>query len=124
MIAIVAILLVAALTLIRNSSTHEVGESHRSVRLFFILYTGLYIFLSFLVTGVFVHPPEQYLYVLNFLVILFLISGTDGSINVYDYQPRRFLIAGLISVAVIAVLALVAINSHGEMHGSQIRFGG
>lgn len=123
-IAIVAILLVAALTLIRNSSTREVGESHRSVRLFFILYTGLYIFLSFLVTGVFVHPPEQYLYVLNFLVILFLISGTDGSINVYDYQPRRFFIAGLISIAVIAVLALVAINSHGEMHGSQIRFGG
>ena len=70
------------------------------------------------------HPPEQYLYVLNFLVILFLISGTDGSINVYDYQPRRFFIAGLISIAVIAVLALVAINSHGEMHGSQIRFGG
>ena len=34
-IAIVAILLVAALTLIRNSSTREVGESHRSVRLFF-----------------------------------------------------------------------------------------
>lgn len=123
LIAILAILLVAAVTLVRNSSTHEVSKAQMSVRVFFILYTGLYIFLSFLITGVFMHPVEQYLYVLNFLVILFLISRTNGSMNVYEYQPRRWITTAVVCVALIAVLAIVAINSHEGMHGSQIRFG-
>lgn len=122
LIAIAAILLLTALTLRRNYTIREDPEHYRSVRIFFILYTGLYIFLSFLITGVFVHPVEQYLYVLNFLVILYLIPGINGSIPVHEYQPRRWIVAAMISIALIAVLAVVAINSHGELHGSQIRF--
>ena len=93
------------------------------VKGFFILYTGLYVFLSFLVTGVFVHPPEQYLYVLNLVVILFLVPRINGGFEIHENRPGRWTMLSVLLVLVIAVLAVIAINSHGEMPGSQVRFG-
>lgn len=125
LIAIVAILVVAAITLWRNYSQEEksVG-SYQVVKEFFVLYSGLYIFLSFLITGIFSHPPEQYLYILNFLVVIFLLSRTDGTFSTYEFKPARWLTLTLISLGVIALLAAIAITCHDGMPGSQVRFGG
>lgn len=65
LMAIVAVLGVAARTLLLNYSRKGTTLSQRNythVKELFILYTALYIFLSFLVTGIWTHPLEQYLY--------------------------------------------------------------
>jgi hypothetical protein len=124
-IALVAILAVFAYLLFRNYSqkAREHDAGYAIVRGFFIAYTLLYIFLSFLITGVFVHPLEQYLYLFNFVVILFLFSLTSGNFNVYEYNAGKWIAVALISVAIIAMLAFIAINSHETMHGANVRFG-
>jgi hypothetical protein len=119
LMALAAILAVAAIALWQN---HR-GASSTGVKRFFILYTSLYIFLSFLITGILEHPAEQYLYVLNFMAILFLISKADGGFSVYEFRPGRWLTVAIVSIAVIALLALIAISSHDGMHGSNVRFG-
>lgn len=58
-----------------------------------------------------------------FLITPFLISRRNGSMNVCEYQPRRWITAALVSIALIALPAIVAINSHEGRHGSQIKFG-
>jgi len=124
-IALLAILALSARMLFWNYSpaaTQRQGV-YAGVKEFFILYTLLYIFLSFLVTGVFVHPIEQYLYLLNFGVIVFLFSRTRGDFSVNEYNAGRWAAIALISVAVIAILALIAINSHDGLHGANVRFG-
>ena len=124
LIAILAIVGVAFHTLRRNYSlTHGEDRANGRVREFFLLYFGLYILLSFLVTGIYVHPLEQYLYIINMLVIIVLISRSDIAFSVTESRPRRWLATAVISVVFLALLAIIAINSHGEMGGSQKRFG-
>lgn len=126
LMAIVAVLGVAARTLLLNYSRKGTTLSQRNythVKELFILYTALYIFLSFLVTGIWTHPLEQYLYILNFAVILYLLSRARESFSVREERPQAWLFATGVSVVVIALLAVIAINSHDEMHGSQVRFG-
>lgn len=126
LIALVSILAVFGLTIWRNySSIHQtVAErSQHSIKQFFVLYAGLYIFLSFLVTGIFVHPLEQYLYIANLLVIILLISQTNPQFSVHPNRPLKWLLLSVVSIAIIGVLAFIAINSHDGLHGSQIRFG-
>lgn len=121
-VAIVAILLVTARILYQNFATK--GDIGRSVvGESFVLYTALYIFLSFLVTGVLVHPLEQYLYVLNFVVIILLVSAKrETVIEARDNTPATWVKVSLVCVAIIAALAVIAINSHEGLHGSQVRF--
>jgi hypothetical protein len=125
LIAIVAILGLAMLTLIRNypSSGTVIENPFGRVKEFFLLYTVLYIFLSFLVTGILVHPPEQYLYIVNLLLILLLLSRISPGFEVREDRPAAWLTIAAISVTVIAVLTAIAINSHEGMHGSHLRFG-
>ncbi len=123
LIAIIAILVVAGIAVQRRYSPAWDNDPYPVVKLFFILYTVLYIFLSFLVTGIFVHPLEQYLYVINIIVILFLLGKTKGSFSVDEFKTGRWATVAVASIALIAVLALVAINSHDGMKGSNVRFG-
>lgn len=119
--AILAILAVAALALLQNYNRQL--DDYVRVRRFFTLYTVLYIFLSFLVTGVLTHPVEQYLYILNFVIITILVSRAPGNFAISQYRPQTWLIAGVVCILFIAVLAVIAINSHDAMPGSQVRFG-
>ncbi|HET9486750.1 MAG TPA: hypothetical protein VFO54_04925 [Chryseosolibacter sp.] len=125
LMAIVAILVVAILALIRNdaSSRTIIDNPYGRVKEFFILYTALYIFLSFLVTGILVHPPEQYFYIVNLLLILLLSSRINPGFEVREDKPATWLTIAAISVTVIAVLTAIAINSHEGMQGSHLRFG-
>ncbi len=123
LMAISAILVVAAIALSRRYSPAWDNDPYPVVKLFFILYTVLYTFLSFLVTGIFVHPLEQYLYVINILAILFLLGKTKGSFSVDEFKIGRWATFAVATIALIAVLAVVAINSHDGMKGSNVRFG-
>ena len=93
-----------------------------AVKSIFIIYLGLYTFLSFLLTGIMVHPIEQYLYLVNIAVILFVLPSLRDNFAYTIEFPRRWIGAAVACVLVIAMLAIVAIQSHGELPGSQIRF--
>jgi hypothetical protein len=126
LVALVSILAVFGLTIWRNYSSIRqtvAARSQGSIKQFFVLYASLYIFLSFLVTGIFVHPVEQYLYIANLLLIIFLISQTSAQFSVHPNRPLTWLTLSVVSIAIIAVLAFIAINSHDGLQGSQIRFG-
>ncbi|HEX8039114.1 MAG TPA: hypothetical protein VF490_08170 [Chryseosolibacter sp.] len=125
LIAIAAILLVATVTMARLYSLGEQkipSDRAAFLKVYFILYTGLYIILSFLVTGLFVHPPEQYLYIVNMIVILALMSQVSGIFAPQAEKPRLWITVTAICISVIALLALIAINSHDEIPGSKRRF--
>lgn len=125
LMAILAILAVSGWVLYRNYvSARDAGHDERSlVKQFFVLFTVLYIFLSFLITGVTVHPLEQYLYLVNFIVISILISRAEGRFMITEQRPQLWLKYAIVCISVLAVLALIAINSHEAIPGSQIRFG-
>lgn len=124
-IAIAAILLVAARVLYRNYGGHAKtnGITRAIVWEFFILFTALYILLSFLITGVFVHPVEQYLYVINLVAIALLITRqSPAAFEARENSSIRWVGVSLVCVAIIALLAMIAVKSHDGMPGSQVRF--
>lgn len=120
-LAIAAILFVAVWAIYRNTRPDQENARGR-VREFFMLYFGLYIFLSFLITGVLVHPLEQYLYILNFIVILMLMPRMPASFQMRDDNPLRWAKVTVFVVGALALLAFIAMNSHEVMPGSQVRF--
>jgi hypothetical protein len=98
---------------------------YTEVKTFFFGHWALYIALSFLITGAFIstYRVEQYLYIVNFVVIFFLIDRTEPEII-----PRSLkLFAGLKNAAIvlvfIGILAAIAVSSHGEIKGAKKRFG-
>jgi hypothetical protein len=118
-ISLVAIVFCASTLLTKFNRAHYDFSSVRSI---FIIYLGVYTFLSFLLTGITVHPIEQYLYLINIAVILFVLpSLRDNFISTQEF-PRRWTAVAVFSVLIIALLAMVAMHSHGELPGSQIRF--
>jgi hypothetical protein len=78
--------------------------------------------LSFLLTGIYVHPIEQYLYLVNIAVILFISPALQNSFEVKAESPGKWAITTVFSMLLIVAFAIIAIQSHGEPGGSQIRF--
>jgi hypothetical protein len=96
--------------------------SFSDVRSIFLISLGVYIFLSFLLTGIYLHPIEQYLYLVNIVVILFLLPSINKSFGIAEESPRRWFAATVVSVLIIAVFAVIAISSHGDIPGVEGRF--
>jgi hypothetical protein len=65
---------------------------------------------------------EQYLYLVNYAIIVFAIPRLNPVFVPGETNGNRWLRNFLIVVAFIAVLALIAVNTHGEMPGMQKRF--
>ncbi len=118
-ISLVAIAFCAAILLTKFNRSHYDFSSVRSI---FIIYLGVYTFLSFLLTGITVHPIEQYLYLINIAVILFILPSLRDNFVPTQEFPRKWTAAAVFSVLMIALLAIVAIHSHSELPGSQMRF--
>ncbi len=95
---------------------------HASVRMIFIFYFGLFIFISFLLTGIFVHPFEQYLYLMNGAVILLIFPVLKEQNVERPMMPLKWLWVTAALLVVIALFTFVAIQSHSELKGSQVRF--
>lgn len=98
--------------------------SHSSVRTVFIWYFGVYIFLSFLITGTPFHTqlPEQYLYLANLGIILFGLSRIQHTFTARAFSSQQWGFSSLFIMAILALLAFIAIHLHGELPGSQKRF--
>ncbi len=81
---------------------------------FFLAHFALYTFCSWLVSGAFLstHSIEQYLYVVNLLIIGFLLKKVNTDFQPMANRPRGWAVVLAAVLVVIAVAALVAINSH------------
>ncbi len=101
-----------------------VALSYPTLRNFFLAHFGLYTLCSFLITGAFLstYRIEQYLYIVNLLVIGLVLGKVKAVFDPRPNAPRQWgtLLAGI--VVVVAVLALIAISTHGEIKGAQVRF--
>jgi hypothetical protein len=96
--------------------------SYQSVRTIFFVYLGSYTFLSFLLTGILKHPIEQYLYLVNIAAMVLLLPSVNNTFAVQQQQPRKWLAGFGIAMVILAVLAMIAINSHEALKGSHVRF--
>jgi hypothetical protein len=101
---------------------YRMSYDYQAVRTIFLVYLGSYIFLSFLLTGIFTHPIEQYLYLVNITVVLFLLPSINDTFEIKQEQPKKWLLGFGVVMVVLAVLAVIAVNSHGELKGVQVRF--
>ena len=95
------------------------------VRTFFFAHWALYMLLSFIITGaiVSIYRIEQYLYLVNFLVVLSLINIANPIFNPHALNPKRYLKLLLGIFVFLAILSYIAIQTHGEIKGSHKRFG-
>jgi hypothetical protein len=98
---------------------------YREIKTFFFGHWALYITLSFLITGAFIsiYRVEQYLYLVNFVVIFFLIDRTEPEINPRTLKLATGIKNSVIVLVFIGILAAIAVNSHGEIKGAKKWFG-
>jgi quinol-cytochrome oxidoreductase complex cytochrome b subunit len=100
-----------------------VGD-YAGARNFFAGFFGLYILYSFIRTGAwlsFAHL-NHYLYIVNFIVILLVLPRLKPDIDHKNSSLGQWILMLWGMVVAIAVLAVIAINTHGEMPGMQVRF--
>lgn len=103
------------------------GLNNKLTDSFLFSYLVLYIILSNLITGTFfgINHPNQYLYWVNLAVIMLYIKFSQQEKVFYEVQPEQWRTWGRLTGSVfiiLALLALIAINSHGELPGAQVRF--
>lgn len=80
------------------------------VRNIFILCVGSYTLLSFLLTGITVHPIEQYLYLVNIAVILLVASRLQGEYSIKVDRPAFWVTTALSLVVILALLSMLALQ--------------
>jgi hypothetical protein len=117
--AALAIVLVAIFTW-RLTSKHALDDA--TVRTIFALYAGAYILLSFLLTGIFVHPVEQYLYLLNLAAIVIVSGRIHAPFDMRDERATSWMLTALGAVVAIALLTLVVLGFNTKMVETVGRF--
>ncbi len=105
-----------------TKSTIQPG--YPQLRSFFLAHFGLYILCSYLITGALLstYRIEQYLYLVNLVLIGVFINKTQVALfpkRAYNWRWGVMVVGVLVT---IALLALVAVSSHGELKGMQVRF--
>lgn len=98
--------------------------AYGDVKTFFLSHFGIYTVFSFLITGAFVstYRIEQYLYILNYVIILFVLPKLVPVFNPTSIHIEKWTRNFLIVILFLALLAIIAINMHDEMPGMQKRF--
>ncbi len=106
-----------------NRSLNTLTSRQQVLTLFSVQF-GLYIMMSLLVTGaiVSIYRIEQYLYLANFLVVLFLMKKAKPEFLEIKLSYKEYAMNLLWLAIFIALLVTVAINSHGVLNGAQVRF--
>ncbi|WP_159474693.1 hypothetical protein [Dyadobacter sp. 3J3] len=91
---------------------------------FFLGYLGLYTLYSILITCAFLslYRIEQYLYIVNLLIIGFFIGKFQPGFTNRGLNYSRWIINLIFALAFIALIVVVAISSHGELKGAHNRF--
>lgn len=108
-----------------QTKANPVSYSQNEVVGLFLGLWGLYILFSLFITGAFMsgYRIEQYLYIVNWLVVALLIGKTHPVFSPRLLAPKKWAInfGGLL--VFLALLTFILIHSHGELKGSHKRFG-
>ena len=98
--------------------------SYKEISMVFISLFGTYILFTILLTGSFLsfYRIEQFLYIVNFIIILVLIPKYKPTFSERPALSKTWRKALLLIFIILAILALILINSHGEMSHMQKRF--
>ena len=101
-----------------------VQYSSADVKVFFMSHFAIYIIYSLLITGAFIstYRIEQYLYIVNFIIIIIALPRLNPVFEIKEISTKKWVKNFLLVMLVIAVLALIAINAHGDLHGAHKRF--
>ena len=96
---------------------NDLGLFFRSSFLFYIL-------LSLTITGAIVstYRIEQYLYLVNYVLILLLLRKISPVMDVQQTYYRRWGRILLLILGILAILAVIAMNTHEAFEGMQRRF--
>ncbi|HPE76232.1 MAG TPA: hypothetical protein PLC80_09085 [Draconibacterium sp.] len=98
----------------------------KTVFLLFITFISVYVAISFIVSGVLggVIPSNHVLYVLNIAVILIMLYRNQSPFSnaLTSALTKKHAIFIALTLAVILLLAVILVNIHGELGGSQTRF--
>lgn len=126
-LAFLLIILQTAYVLIRYHYEQEnklIQYSGNDVKVFFISHFGIYIIYTLLITGAVVstYRIEQYLYIVNYIIILIALPKLSPVFESKGIKTGKWGFNFLILIVFIAILAVIAANSHGEMSGSHNRF--
>jgi len=102
----------------------EIEYNYTEVRNFFIGFMGLYIVYTFLVTGAFMsfYRIEQFLYIANFIIILAVLPALKPVFVIRGTNGKKWIKNLLLILLFIGVLALIAIQTHGDLGGAHDRF--
>jgi hypothetical protein len=117
-IAIATVILMALFTWRRANGIAD----YPAVRSVFILYLGAYILLSFLLTGILVHPAEQYLYLINVAVILVVAARMHTPFTERNEKSSAWFVATVGVVVALALLTLVVLGFNTKMMETVGRF--
>ncbi len=109
--------------LIKKNKT-DLHLKYEDLKIFFFSNLGVYTVLSILITGAFlsVYRIEQYLYILNMMVIGFLIDRFYPDFSSRGFNWTRWAINLIFILVVIALFAAVAIQTHDELPNAHDRF--
>ncbi len=99
----------------------------KEVMLLFLFYFGIYIFISYMVYGLFGGKTQlnHHLYVVNLLVVVYLLkqkfdpfqNAVSRSLNL-----KKLAWITVLLIVVVALLALISINAHDGIQGARDRF--
>ena len=95
----------------------------KDVSLFFFVFLAVYILISYMVTGLFAGKMElnHHLYILNIIVIFMLVRKERPAMFelISDkVNSKKWLTYLIVVLIFIALLAVIAINSHGDIGGA------
>jgi hypothetical protein len=120
----ISALAVTGLTITLRSSK---AFTRRDGLIFLFLCFGVYIFLSYCVTGAFAGQfhLNHHLYIVNYMVVIILLSKKHPAFFQkpgIEISGARWLLYLAFVISVILILSFVLINVHGELNGAASRF--
>lgn len=106
----------------KSDGLNNIGKT--AVSRLFWGYFAIYIVFSILITGAFlsIYRIEQFLYVVNYLVILWVLPKINVTFVPKPIAAKKWTYALLLIIFFIAILTWIAISTHGEMPGMNRRF--
>ena len=102
----------------------NIPYSYGDVKTFFLSHFAIYTIFSLLITGAILstYRIEQYLYILNYTIILFALPKLTPVFVSKPIHVEKWTRNFLIVILFIAVLASIAISIHGDLNGMHKRF--
>ncbi len=102
----------------------EIPLDFDSIKLFFLVNLGLYTLFSLLITCAFMslYRIEQYLYILNLIIISVLVGKFKPRFSNRGLNFGRWAINLLFILTIIVLFTAVAVSIHGEVKNAQVRF--